>query len=161
MIKIADKFSLEYEDINTGVNVKQRTLAILKPDTVQKNVIGKVISQLLKSGFSIIGMKMVKLTKDTAGEFYAVHKERPFYNDLVKFMTENRVVPMVLEREDAVAELRRVIGATDPAEAEKSTIRKLYAESKERNIIHASDSLENAKIEMDFFFSSKELIENL
>lgn len=141
--------------------MKQRTLAILKPDSVKKNVIGKVISQLLKSGFSIIGMKMVKLTKETAGEFYAVHKERPFYNDLVKFMTENRVVPMVLEREDAVAELRRVIGATDPAEAEEGTVRKLYAESKERNIIHASDSLENAKIEMDFFFSSKELIENI
>jgi len=141
--------------------VKQRTLAILKPDSVQKNVIGKVISQLLKSGFSIIGMKMVKLSKATAGEFYAVHKERPFYNDLVKFMTENRVIPMVLEREDAVAELRRVIGATDPAEAEEGTVRKLYAESKERNIIHASDSLENAKIEMDFFFSAKELIENM
>jgi len=141
--------------------VKQRTLAILKPDSVQKNVIGKVISQLLKSGFSIIGMKMVKLSKETAGEFYAVHKERPFYNDLVKFMTENRVIPMVLEREDAVAELRRVIGATDPAEAEEGTVRKLYAESKERNIIHASDSLENAKIEMDFFFSAKELIENM
>ena len=141
--------------------MKQRTLAILKPDSVQKNVIGKVISQLLKSGFSIIGMKMVKLSKATAGEFYAVHKERPFYNDLVKFMTENRVIPMVLEREDAVAELRRVIGATDPAEAEEGTVRKLYAESKERNIIHASDSLENAKIEMDFFFSAKELIENM
>jgi len=141
--------------------MKQRTLAILKPDAVQKNVIGKVISQLLKSGFSIIGMKMVKLTSETAGEFYAVHKERPFYNDLVKFMTENRVVPMVLEREDAVAELRRVIGATDPAEAAEGTVRKLYAESKERNIIHASDSLENAKIEMDFFFSAKDLIENI
>ena len=141
--------------------MKQRTLAILKPDAVKKNVIGKVISQLLKSGFSIIGIKMVKLTKETAGEFYAVHKERPFYNDLVKFMTENRVIPMVLERDDAVAELRKVIGATDPAEAEEGTVRKLYAESKERNIIHASDSVENAKIETDFFFSSKELIENI
>jgi nucleoside-diphosphate kinase len=141
--------------------VKERTLAILKPDCIRKNLQGKVINHLLKEGFNIIGMKMVKLTKETAGEFYTVHKERPFYADLVNFMTESRVIPMALERENAVAELRKVIGATDPAEAEEGTIRKLYADSKEQNIIHASDSLENAGIELNFFFSIRELIENL
>ncbi|MEJ2545082.1 MAG: nucleoside-diphosphate kinase [Calditrichaceae bacterium] len=141
--------------------MKERTLAILKPDCVQKNYIGKVISHLLKAGFDIIGMKMLKLNKETAGEFYAVHKERPFYPNLVEFMTENRVVVLALEKENAVEYLRKVIGATDPAEAEPETIRKLYADSKERNIIHASDSLENAKIELGFFFSNRELIENL
>ncbi len=138
-----------------------RTLAILKPDCVQNNKIGKVIQHLLDAGFTIRGMKMIKLTKETAGAFYEVHKERPFYAELVKFMTESRIVPIALEREDAVAELRKVIGATDPAEAEDGTVRKLYAESKGRNIIHASDSDENAQIELSFFFSSQELINNL
>ena len=138
--------------------MKQRTLAILKPDCVQKNYIGKVISHLLKADFEIIGMKMLKLNKETAGEFYAIHKERPFYPNLVEFMTENRVVVVALEKENAVEYLRKVIGATDPAEAEPETIRKLYADS---NIIHASDSQENAKIELSFFFTNRELIENL
>lgn len=138
-----------------------RTLAILKPDCVQNNKIGDVIKHLLDAGFSIVGMKMLKLTKQTAGEFYAVHKERPFYAELVDFMTEGRIVPLALERENAVAELRNVIGATDPAEAEVGTIRKLYAESKGRNIIHASDSDENAKSELAFFFSASELIGNM
>jgi len=141
--------------------VKQRTLAILKPDCVQKNLIGKVISVLLKAGFEIVGMKMVHLNKKTAGEFYAVHKGRPFYDELVEFMTESRVVALALEKENAVNDLRKVIGATDPAEAEEGTVRKLYAESKGRNIIHASDSLDNAKIELGFFFSERELIENI
>ena len=141
--------------------MNERTLAILKPDCVQKNYIGKVISHLLKAGFKIVGMKMLKLNKQTAGEFYAVHKQRPFYTNLVEFMTENRVVVLALETENAVDYLRKVIGATDPAEAEADTIRKLYADSKERNIIHASDSLDNAKIEVNFFFSNRELIENM
>jgi nucleoside-diphosphate kinase len=144
-----------------GKSLKQQTLAILKPDCVKNNLIGKVISHLLKAEFRIVGMKMLKLNEQTAGEFYAVHKGRPFYDDLVRFMTENRVVVLALEKENAVRELRKVIGATDPAEAEEGTIRKLYAESKERNIIHASDSPENAKIELGFFFSDRELIENL
>ncbi len=138
-----------------------RTLAILKPDCVQNNKIGHVLQHLLDAGFKIVGMKMVKLTKETAGEFYAVHKERPFYAELVDFMTESRIVPIALERENAVTELRKVIGATDPAEAEEGTVRKLYAESKGRNIIHASDSNENAAIELSFFFSSRELIDNM
>ena len=141
--------------------MRERTLAILKPDCIQKNFIGKVISHLLKAGFKIVGIKMLKLSKQTAGEFYAVHKQRPFYTNLVEFMTENRVVVLALETENAVDYLRKVIGATDPAEAEADTIRKLYADSKERNIIHASDSLDNAKIEVNFFFSNRELIENM
>ncbi|MHB2149596.1 nucleoside-diphosphate kinase [Calditrichota bacterium LG25] len=140
--------------------MKERTLAILKPDCVQKGLVGKVIDHLLNKGFDIIGMKMVHLTKQTAGEFYAVHKGRPFYDELVDFMTESPVVVMALEKENAVAGLREVIGATDPAEAAEGTVRRLYAESKGRNIIHASDSPENAKIELGFFFSNKELIEN-
>jgi len=140
--------------------VKERTLAILKPDCVQKKLTGKVIDHLLNAGFTIVAMKMVKLTRDTAGEFYSVHKERPFYNNLLDFMTESMVVPMVLEKERAVSELRKTIGATDPVEAEKGTIRKLYADNKQNNIIHASDSVESAGIELPFFFSSQELIEN-
>ena len=140
--------------------MKERTLAILKPDCVQKKLAGKVIDHLLNAGFTIIAMKMVKLTRDAAGEFYSVHKERPFYNNLLDFMTESMVVPMVLEKEGAVSELRKTIGATDPVEAEKGTIRKLYADNKQNNIIHASDSVESAGIELPFFFSSQELIEN-
>ena len=140
--------------------MSERTLAILKPDCIQRDLAGKVIDHLLNAGFKIIAMKMVKLTRDTAGEFYAVHKERPFYSDLLDFMTESRVIPMVLEKENAVSELRKTIGATDPAEAEEGTVRKSYAENKQNNIIHASDSADNAKIELSFFFSTKELIEN-
>ena len=140
--------------------MREKTLAILKPDCVQKKLTGKVIDHLLNAGFTIVAMKMVKLTRDIAGEFYSVHKERPFYNNLLDFMTESMVVPMVLEKEQAVSGLRKTIGATDPAEAEEGTIRKLYADNKQNNIIHASDSVENAGIEQAFFFSSQELIEN-
>lgn len=136
------------------------TLAILKPDCIQRNLAGKVLDHLIQADFKIIGMKLVKLTRDTAGSFYAVHRERPFYNDLIDFMTESEVIALALEKENAVAELRNTIGATDPAEAAPNTIRKLYAENKQNNIIHASDSDENAKIELAFFFASKELIEN-
>ena len=140
--------------------MKTRTLAILKPDCVQKGLIGKVIDHLLTAGFRIIAMKMTHLTRESAGEFYAVHKERPFYPELLDFMTECEVVPMILEKENAVADLRNVIGATDPAEAEAGTIRKLYADNKQNNIIHASDSDENSTIESAFFFSTKEIIDN-
>ena len=139
--------------------MSERTLAILKPDCIQRDLAGKVIDHLLNAGLKIIAMKMVKLTRDTAGEFYAVHKERQFYSDLLDFMTESRVIPMVLEKENAVSELRKTIGATDPAEAEEGTVRKLYADNKQNNIIHASDSEENAKIEAAFFFSKKDIID--
>jgi nucleoside-diphosphate kinase len=140
--------------------VKTQTLTILKPDCVQKRLIGKVIDHLLNAGFKIVAMKMLHLTRQSAGEFYAVHKERPFFPDLLDFMTESEVVPMILEKDNAITNLRKTIGATDPAEAEEGTVRKLYAENKQNNIIHASDSEENAKIEISFFFSQKEIIDN-
>ena len=140
--------------------MKTQTLTILKPDCVQKRLIGKVIDHLLNSGFKIVAMKMLHLTRQSAGEFYAVHKERPFFPDLLDFMTESEVVPMILEKENAITDLRKTIGATDPAEAEEGTVRKLFAENKQNNIIHASDSEENAKIEISFFFSQKEIIDN-
>ena len=140
--------------------MQERTLAIIKPDSMQKNLQGKIIDHLLAKEFKIIGMKMFRLTKRTAEEFYAVHKGRPFYDELVEFMTESAVVVLALQKKNAVAELRKVIGATDPAEAEEGTIRKLYAESKGRNAIHASDSVENAEVELSFFFTEKELLEN-
>ncbi len=137
-----------------------RTLAILKPDCVSRNLAGKVIDHIINAGFKIVAMKMVKLTPASAGEFYAVHKERPFYPDLVEFMTSSEVIPMVLEKADAVKAFRETIGATDPAEAAEGTVRKLFAESKQNNAVHGSDSDENARNEIAFFFSSKELIEN-
>ncbi|MCB0281112.1 MAG: nucleoside-diphosphate kinase [Calditrichae bacterium] len=141
--------------------MSNKTLAILKPDCIQNNNAGKVIDHLLNAGFKIVAMKMMKLTKETAGAFYEVHKERPFYGELVDFMMETRVIPIVLEKENAVAALRETIGATDPAEAADGTVRKLYAESKGRNTIHASDSDENAAREIAFFFSETERITNL
>lgn len=140
--------------------MKEQTLAILKPDCVQRNLVGKVIDHLLNAGFRIVAMKTVKLNRTTAGEFYAVHKERPFYQNLLNFMTESEVVPMILEKENAVEELRKTIGATDPAEAADGTIRKLYAANKQNNVIHASDSKENALIESSFFFSKKEILDS-
>lgn len=137
-----------------------RTLAILKPDCVQKELIGKVIQKINEEGFKILGMKMVKLTHDSASGFYEIHKERPFFNDLLTYMTSGPCVPIALEKENAVADFRKLIGATNPENAEEGTIRKLYAESIEKNIVHGSDSDENAKIEIAHFFSRKELLEN-
>ncbi|MBD3289635.1 nucleoside-diphosphate kinase, partial [candidate division KSB1 bacterium] len=132
----------------------ERTLAILKPDCVRKNLIGKVIKRMEAEGFKIVAMKMVKLNSRTAGEFYAVHKERPFFYDLVSFMTSGPCVPMVLEKENAIQDFRKFIGATDPAQADEGTIRKLYADSKEQNIVHGSDAPETAKFEIGHFFSN-------
>ena len=144
----------------TEVYLKEQTLAILKPDCVQRKLIGKVIDHLLSAGFKIIAIKMVRLDRKSAGQFYAVHKDRPFYPNLLDFMTESEVVPMILEKENGVDNLRKTIGATDPAEAENGTVRKRFAENKQNNIIHASDSLENAALESTFFFSKKEIIDN-
>ena len=138
----------------------ERTLAILKPDCVRQNLAGKVIDKILTSGFRIVALKMLKLTTDTAGAFYAVHKERPFFNDLVKFMSSGTCIPLVLEKQNAVTAFRELIGATDPAQAAVGTIRKEFAGSKQENIVHGSDSPENAKLEISFFFSNKELVEN-
>lgn len=135
-----------------------RTLAIIKPDAVANGYTGKIIAHLQEQGFRIVGMRLTKLTREQAGEFYAVHAERPFYGELVEFMTSGPVVPMALEREDAVSKYREVIGATDPAEAADGTIRKLYAESKGRNAVHGSDSDENAAQEIRFFFGDDDLV---
>ena len=130
----------------------ERTLAIIKPDAVGKRVVGRVLAQLEEAGFEIREMRMLRLTVPAAREFYAVHAEQPFYDSLVEFMTSDRCVPLVVERDDAVAELRRVIGTTDPAEAASGTVRARFGGSVERNAIHASDSRENAAREIEFFF---------
>lgn len=137
-----------------------RTLTIIKPDAFGSGKAGKIIAHLEQAGFRIIAARVVQLSTEQAREFYAVHRERPFFAPLVLFMTSGKCMPMVLERADAVAELRRVIGATDPAQADEGTVRRLYAESKERNAIHASDSDENAARESRFFFPETELIGN-
>ena len=134
-----------------------KTLAIIKPDAVQSGKAGKIIAHLEQNGFTLRAMQMTRLDAEGAAEFYEVHRERPFYAALVSFMTSGACIPMVLEADGAVRKLREVIGATDPAEAAPGTVRKLYAESKERNAIHASDSDENAAQEVAFFFSGKEL----
>jgi nucleoside-diphosphate kinase len=134
------------------------TLAIVKPDAVGSRKAGKILAHLEGAGFSVKALKLLSLSKEQAGEFYAVHRERGFYPELVEFMTSGPVIPMVLEAKDAVAKLRATIGATDPAEAAPGTVRKLYAESKGRNAIHASDSDENAAREIAFFFSEYERI---
>ncbi len=133
------------------------TLAIIKPDAVQAGRAGKIIAYLEKEGFVLRAARMVRLIEVEAQGFYEVHRERPFYASLVQFMTSGPCVPMALERDDAVDHLRSVIGATDPAEAAEGTVRKLFAESKERNAIHASDSPENAAREVAFFFPEAEI----
>lgn len=136
----------------------QRTLTILKPDTVAAHRCGGIIDRLEREGFAILGVKRLHLVQAQAEAFYAVHRERPFFASLVKFMTEGPVWVMALEREDAVAHLRAVMGATDPAKAAPGTIRADFATSIERNAIHGSDSPENAAIELGFFFTGSELV---
>jgi nucleoside-diphosphate kinase len=134
------------------------TLTIIKPDAFTAGKAGKIIAHLEAGGFKVIAARVLHMTEAQAGAFYEIHKERPFYGSLVKFMTSGPCMPMVLEKSGAVAALREAIGATDPAEAAGGTVRKLYAESKERNAIHASDSDDNALREARFFFSESELI---
>ena len=136
----------------------EMTLAILKPDTVADGNVGKVLAHLEREGFKIRGLRLVHLTREQAEGFYAVHRERPFFWSLVEFMTEGPVVPVALERDNAVAGLRDVMGATDVAKAEPGTLRNLYGTSIERNAIHGSDSPENAVKELAFFFSESDRI---
>lgn len=139
----------------------ERTLAILKPDCVRKKLQGEVLSRIQKAGFKVIGLKQLRLTRETAGAFYAVHKGRPFYDGLVEFMSSGACVPIALEKENAVADFRKLIGATDPREAAEGTVRKLFADNKGENIVHGSDSPENGRIEVAFFFSERELVESM
>lgn len=139
----------------------ERTLTILKPDCVRKGLIGEVTKQIQKAGFRIIAMKLTRLTQETAGGFYAVHRERPFYGELVEFMSSGPCVPMILEKENAVEDFRTLIGATNPSEAAEGTIRAQFADSVGENIIHGSDSVENGKIEGAYFFSESDVVANL
>ncbi|MDX1548561.1 MAG: nucleoside-diphosphate kinase [Rhodothermales bacterium] len=138
----------------------ERTLTILKPDCVRKNLIGAVTQRIEDAGFTIRAMKMVTLTRAEAEGFYAVHRERPFFGELTAFMSSGPCVPMVLEKENAVADFRTLIGATDPAEADEGTIRKDFADSKGENIVHGSDSPENGRLEAAYFFPEHEVVAN-
>ncbi len=138
----------------------QRTLAIIKPDALKKGYAGKIIDHILNAGFTIKALKLTRISPAQAGAFYAVHRGRPFYDDLVQFMSSGPIIPMVLEKENAVADFRSLIGATDPAEAAEGTIRKLYGTDKGQNAVHGSDSPENAEIEIHFFFSEAEILQN-
>ncbi|MBS0614969.1 MAG: nucleoside-diphosphate kinase [Verrucomicrobia bacterium] len=135
----------------------EQTLSIIKPDAVADNHIGEILARFEKAGLKIIAAKMIHLTVEQARAFYAVHAKRPFYNDLVTFMIEGPVLISVLEGEDAVAKNRAIMGATNPKDAAPGTIRKDFAESIDRNVVHGSDSLENAKIEVAFFFKPSEI----
>jgi nucleoside-diphosphate kinase len=135
----------------------QKTFSIIKPDAVAGGKAGKILSLLEDSGFRVVGLRMTKLSQQQAEGFYAVHRERPFFASLVKFMTEGPVIVMALEREDAVKKLREVMGATNPANAADGTVRKLYADSIERNAIHGSDAPETAADELKYFFTTVEL----
>ena len=132
-----------------------RTFTMIKPDAVQENHIGGILGMIEADGFRIVELQKIALTAERAGQFYAVHAERPFYNDLVKYMSSGPIVAAVLEKDNAVADFRTLIGATNPANAEEGTIRKKYAKSIEANAVHGSDSDENAQIEADFFFGAK------
>ena len=132
-----------------------RTFTMIKPDAVQENHIGGILSMIEAGGFRIVELQKINLSAERAGQFYAVHAERPFYNDLVRYMSSGAIVAAVLEKDNAVADFRTLIGATNPANAEDGTIRKKYAKSIEANAVHGSDSDENAQIEADFFFGNK------
>jgi nucleoside-diphosphate kinase len=136
----------------------ERTLCIVKPDAVEKRVQGAIIQRLSEEGFRILGLKQIRLSTEVAEGFYAVHKERGFFRELVTFMTRGPVVVVALEREDAVAHYRKVIGATDPAKADANTIRKLYGKDVGENAVHGSDSVENGKGEIGYFFAGSELL---
>ena len=135
----------------------ERTLCIIKPDAVKNKVQGNIIQKILDAGFNILGIKMVSLTNEQAGRFYEVHKGKPFYEPLIEFMTSGPCIPVALEKINAVTDYRKLIGATDPAEAGEGTIRKLYAESKSFNAVHGSDSVENGLKEVAFFFAESDL----
>mgnify|MGYP001142521365 FL=1 len=136
--------------------MNNKTLAIIKPDAVGDNHIGEIISMINKAGFKIKALKMIKLSKDAAKAFYEIHKDRPFYDELVEYMTSGPCVPIVLEKQNAVEDYRKLIGATDPAKAAEGTVRKLYAKSVQFNAVHGSDSDENAAIEGAFHFAGRE-----
>jgi len=133
-----------------------RTFTMIKPDAFSKGYTGNILAMIEKAGFRLVALKKIRLSEEKAGEFYAVHKARPFYGELVEFMSSGPIVAAILEKDNAVEDFRKLIGATDPAKAEEGTVRKLYAESVGKNAVHGSDSDENAQIEGSFFFSGME-----
>jgi nucleoside-diphosphate kinase len=135
-----------------------RTFTMLKPDAIENGHMGKILDMIIQAGFEIKAMKLTRLTEEQAKKFYEVHSERPFYGELVEYMTSGPIVAAILEKDNAVADFRALIGATDPAEAAEGTIRKYYAESKGRNAVHGSDSDENAEIEGKFHFAANEIV---
>ena len=138
--------------------MSNRTFTMIKPDAFSKGHSGAIIDKILKSGFRVVALKLTRLSQETAGEFYAIHKARPFYGELVEFMSSGPIVAAILEKDNAVTDFRKLIGATDPAKADEGTIRKLFAASVGENAIHGSDSDENARIEGDFFFNAFERV---
>ena len=138
--------------------MNNRTFTMIKPDAMKNGHAGLILDRIIKEGFKIVALKMTKLSADKAGEFYAIHKERPFYGELVEFMSSGPITAAILEKDNAVSEFRTLIGATNPAQAAEGTIRKLFATSLGENAVHGSDSDENAKIEGDFFFSILERV---
>ena len=138
--------------------MSNRSFTMIKPDAFANGHSGAILDIILKAGFKLIALKMIHLTPEKAGEFYAVHSQRPFYGELVEFMSRGPIIAAILEKDNAVADFRKLIGATDPSKADKGTIRQLYAESIGENAIHGSDSDDNARIESDFFFSNLERI---
>jgi nucleoside-diphosphate kinase len=139
------------------MSVTNRTFTIIKPDAVSAGHAGAILDKIIKAGFRIVSMKYTRLTPEEAGRFYEVHRQKPFYNDLVKYMSSGNIIAAILEKENAVEDFRKLIGATDPAKAEPGTIRNLFARSIDANAIHGSDSNENAAIEGSFFFSALEM----
>ncbi len=136
----------------------ERTLMLIKPDAVRKGVEGKIIAHVQEKGFKLVALKKLKLTKEQAQQFYIVHKDRPFYDELCEFMSSGPIVAMVWEGENAIAEIRKIMGATNPEEAEEGTLRKLYGTNVGENAVHGSDSPESAEIEIPFFFSRLEIV---
>ena len=136
----------------------ERTLGIIKPDAVSKGYAGKILAIIEENGFKIVGLKKIRLTKEKAEGFYYVHKDKPFFNSLTNFMSEGPIIVMVLEKENAIAEWRKLMGATNPENAEEGTLRKMFAENIERNAVHGSDSPESAKYEISYYFNALELV---
>ena len=146
------------KEIKQNRTMNNRTFTMIKPDAMKSGHAGLILDRIIKEGYKIVALKMTKLSAEKAGEFYAIHKERPFYGELVEFMSSGPIIAAVLEKDNAVTAFRTLIGATNPAQAADGTIRKLYAKSVGENAVHGSDSDENAKIEGDFFFSGLERV---
>jgi nucleoside-diphosphate kinase len=152
------QLSLRFAAQKTTNIMSNRTLTMIKPDAMKRGYAGAILDMIIKDGFSVVALKQLRLTPEKAGEFYAVHQARPFFGELVEFMSSGPIIAAILEKENAVADFRKLIGATDPAKADEGTIRKKYASSIGENAAHGSDSDDNAKIEGDFFFSVLERI---